>query len=722
MTTPVEKFKLDFLFKKTLGTPAALGTSYSSAAEAAGSSKSKIIKNLVINQEIPSAAPSTDLSMVDISYTLIPSGNNYDTKQVSTTYPYIAKYTLKLKAASTGFSYYYNDPAAGKNLLDSVIPFNFDPKGTYSYDVKLDGTTVPGSGTDSAGTKSWILDTDSGYLYFPNSDAGSSAITITFWRYEGTYGVGSSSGGVVTGDLSSNGNLFIAYDTSLNSRLVVGSDATVNNLLFIVGDASLNSRLVVGSDATVNNRLFIVGDASLNKNVIIGKDLTINGRLNVQNYTNTNIINTTVNNYQLIISEDISLNGRLLVSRDSSMNGNLYIAGTLSAANYANSSIPSTAIIGGIASSSSPGDFTTNGKLYVASTAASSSYSTGALVVNGGAGMNGNICFQNNGAGLVWGSNFSQIMDDGDLKIKTDDNMRFFSANTQRITILSSGFVGINNTIPLYSLHVGAGNNGVTGPHRYFTGSASQLTASASVPGNFVAIAGGGAIVSTGFYAGSDKRIKCNIHDFPDIPILELLRYLKPRIFNFIDDIKYGIEPVFGFIAQEVAEIIPNVVTYLADYIPNIYEVAEIIGKEIKLENKTTTELLKDETGYYPLKLKNTKGEDIIVNITEIIDEKTFKIDQEIETEHNKVFLYGQEVPDFHSLDKDQIFTITTAAVQEIDKELQETNKKVKIVQEENQQLKQQIIDITELLEQTSNENKGLCEKIENIELRLSNM
>jgi hypothetical protein len=246
-----EQFKLDFLFKKTLGTPAALGTSYSSAAEAAGSSKSKIIKNLVINQEIPSAAPSTDLSMVDISNTLIPSGNNSDTKQISTTYPYIAKYTLKLKAASTGFSYYYNDPAAGKNLLDSVIPFNFDPKGSYAYDVKLDGTTVPGSGTDSAGTKSWILDTDSGYLYFPNSDAGSSAITITFWRYEGTYGVGSSSGGsssgAVTGDLSSNGNLFIAYDTSLNSRLVVGSDVTVNNNLFTLGDSSLNGKLFVNA-------------------------------------------------------------------------------------------------------------------------------------------------------------------------------------------------------------------------------------------------------------------------------------------------------------------------------------------------------------------------------------------------------------------------------------------------------------------------------------------
>ena len=76
-----------------------------------------------------------------------------------------------------------------------------------------------------------------------------------------------------------------------------------------------------------------------------------------------------------------------------------------------------------------------------------------------------------------------------------------------------------------------------------------------------------------------------------------------------------------------------------------------------------------------------------IVQITDIIDEKTFKIDQDIETDHNRIFVYGQEVPDFHSLDKDAIFTITTSAVQEIDKELQETNKQVKVLEEENQQL-----------------------------------
>ena len=138
-------------------------------------------------------------------------------------------------------------------------------------------------------------------------------------------------------DLNIGGRLVVLYDTSLNSRMVAGSDVTMNKRLFTIGDVSLNgnlfvgydtslnSRLVVGSDVTVNKRLIIIGDTSLNGNLILAKDLTVNGRLNVQNYTNTNIINTTTTNYQLIVSEDLSLNGRMVVSGDISLNGNLYV-------------------------------------------------------------------------------------------------------------------------------------------------------------------------------------------------------------------------------------------------------------------------------------------------------------------------------------------------------------------------------------------------------------
>ena len=153
-------------------------------------------------------------------------------------------------------------------------------------------------------------------------------------------------------------------DSSLNLKSsVTYVDSSLNMKATIASPTFTGEATIPTANISILNTS---GDASLNGNVVIGKDLTINGRLNVQNYTNQNIINTTTTNYQLIVSEDISLNGRLLVSGDSSMNGNLYIAGTLSAANFAANSIPSSAISGSVsAASSSNGDFTTNGNLIV---------------------------------------------------------------------------------------------------------------------------------------------------------------------------------------------------------------------------------------------------------------------------------------------------------------------------------------------------------------------
>ena len=343
--TTAEKFKLDFLFKKTLGAPAALGTTFTAPAEAGGSSKPKIIKNLVINQEIPTTAPSTDLSMVDISSVYIPTGSNNtaDTKYISTTYPYIAKYTLRLKSSTAGFSYYYNDPASGLNLLESAIPFNYDPFSSYAYEVKLDDVVVPGSGIDTAGTKSWILDTDAGYLYFPNKDAGTPVITITFWRYEGTYGVGSGSG------ISNFGNLTVShlspFDYTIDSNLFIletavasGENGNLNStqVVYSTVDCSFSGNLTVGGTITVGN----YAANSIPSSAIIG-GVGGGGISNFGNLTVSHLspFDYTIDSNLFILEtavasgENGNLNGTQVVysTVDCSFSGNLYVGGTITA-------------------------------------------------------------------------------------------------------------------------------------------------------------------------------------------------------------------------------------------------------------------------------------------------------------------------------------------------------------------------------------------------------
>jgi hypothetical protein len=61
--------------------------------------------------------------------------------------------------------------------------------------------------------------------------------------------------------------------------------------------------------------------------------------------------------------------------------------------------------------------------------------------------------------------------------------------------------------------------------------------------------------------------------------------------------------------------------------------------------------------------VNNTKN--IIVKL-----DKEYKFSNKQE-EYNKIFIYGQEINDFHNLEKDAVWTIATAALQEVDRQQQ---------------------------------------------------
>jgi hypothetical protein len=106
---------------------------------------------------------------------------------------------------------------------------------------------------------------------------------------------------------------------SINTTTItINGNLTANLNFRVYGDASLNSNVIVGRDISCNG------------NIRIGRNLIVGGNLAVKNYTTQNIINTTTTNYQLVIAEDLSLNGRLAVSSDTSLNGNLFVAGDIS--------------------------------------------------------------------------------------------------------------------------------------------------------------------------------------------------------------------------------------------------------------------------------------------------------------------------------------------------------------------------------------------------------
>jgi NF-X1-type zinc finger protein NFXL1 len=128
----------------------------------------------------------------------------------------------------------------------------------------------------------------------------------------------------VSGDTMLKSRLFITQDASLSGNLYVEKRAIVN------GDISANSRLFVGQDASLNGNLYVAKNLSIGGDISMNGNLVVHGTLSIQQTTNTNLINTTTSNYQLIVTEDISLNGRLNTSGDAGFNSRIIVGSDVS--------------------------------------------------------------------------------------------------------------------------------------------------------------------------------------------------------------------------------------------------------------------------------------------------------------------------------------------------------------------------------------------------------
>jgi hypothetical protein len=125
------------------------------------------------------------------------------------------------------------------------------------------------------------------------------------------------------------------------------------------------------------------------------------------------------------------------------------------------------------------------------------------------------------------------------------------------------------------------------------------------------------------------------------------------------------------------------------DYVPNFYCKGDIFVidqsnhiYEISTENDFKFEKVIDTSGNeitnYKIKLFDDTNKDYICTVIHRIDANTIRVKcnkeyifSTVEEYKNKVFIYGQEIHDFHNLDKNAIFTVATAALQEVDRQQQ---------------------------------------------------
>ena len=137
--------------------------------------------------------------------------------------------------------------------------------------------------------------------------------------------------------------------------------------------------------------------------------------------------------------------------------------------------------------------------------------------------------------------------------------------------------------------------------------------------------------------------------------------------------------------AQEVKKLIPGAVDIINDFIPDEMRIINNVNWEHKLDKWKLTindlDLSNNHTGkcrFYVSDISNHYQ--IVRDINVENDKKSFIFDKK----WANIMFWGKEVNDFHSLDKNKIFSIHHSAIQELSRQndaktLEITNLKEKV-------------------------------------------
>jgi hypothetical protein len=173
------------------------------------------------------------------------------------------------------------------------------------------------------------------------------------------------------------------------------------------------------------------------------------------------------------------------------------------------------------------------------------------------------------------------------------------------------------------------------------------------------------------FNAVSDRRIKEIVGHSSSKEDLTLIQKLRVTDYRMVDKVKDGNSVHKGFIAQEVEKVIPEAVSISPGFIPNIF--APALVDQFDTKGKCVTLSL---TNSHSLKV----GDIIRVFADESTQELTVQsvkspksiVIGPLEKSPRQVFVYGQKVSDFRSVNYDRIFTTGISAIQELAKQVEQ--------------------------------------------------
>ena len=346
----------------------------------------------------------------------------------------------------------------------------------------------------------------------------------------------------------------------------------------------------------------------------------------------------------------------------------------------------------------------TQGMSFTESTTSSTWYSNTpfALMANGGTGYVGigtqspaNILQIGGVGGTGFSGNALAIGGGGAAMIMNQTTSLTTWESSTAISILPHyGLGGINGQVNItgngyISGSLGIGTNSPIAPLEVYTTAAlanvyyteyQHLGTTDISNGNIsnMAIYADGNIVAGSFDAYSDARLK-NIRGRSNTAKdLQILNALQVTDYTMKDVVKYRDKAFKKVIAQEVEQVYPQVISKQTNYIPNVYQPV------VKMEKKPNGYLLHFEKPHN-ISAEAKKIEVLDDNGRQRLEVVSVPSENEVllnaDNLTGTVFVYGELVNDFRTVDYEGLSTLNISATQEL-------SKKVAALEAENSELK----------------------------------
>lgn len=196
-------------------------------------------------------------------------------------------------------------------------------------------------------------------------------------------------------------------------------------------------------------------------------------------------------------------------------------------------------------------------------------------------------------------------------------------------------------------------------------------------------------IKTDGVFAVSDRRIKKEFMPSNAAHDLSQLMRLRVTDYQYKDVIGKGNGWKKGLIAQEVEEVVPEAINNDTGVIPDVYALAQNARLDAGTLRLSMEKPLDLKVGDKVRIMAGDHQEDLPV--TAVASATEFSLGNWNHTAPEKVFVFGREVNDFHSVDYNRLFTMNISATQELARRVEALEKENADYKAENAELRRLI-------------------------------